>query len=467
MSTVDDFFVMDPNMSMKKVLGTGANKLIQSGDIIEGVITEIYPDEVRVDINSKSEGSLPLDEIKDPATNQLRFKKGDKLVVYVIFPETADGKMLLSYAKAQVEQLWFELEEHHKKNSSIAVKIIEANRGGLIGVYRDNIRGFIPLSQLTTHHRPKIKKGQEGDPLILDQLRKLITSTLTVRIIEIDAKRNRLIFSERAASIQNPNLINDIKVGQQMSGKISNIMKFGLFIDLGGFDGFVHISEVSWNRITPDDLFSRFKIGDEVKIIVIDINEKVRRVSLSIKQLEPNPWSAIASKYYVGQLVEGTVSAIADFGVFIELEKHFEGLLYMADFKRKEGAGLKNNYQIGQKLKVKISSIDTEKKRLGLVLATEGGATTTLGAESSPPASEGDTVPKPPTALLVAERDEAIKQFTTLEGVGKTTAQRLYEAGYKNLSELAKASMSELSLVPGIRRSLADKIIQGAQGPKS
>jgi len=300
MSLVDTLFQINNSVSMKQLLADSKEKLLQVGAIVEGTIREIYSDEARIDINAKSEGSLPIDELKDPDSNTIDYKKGDKILVYVLCTETKDGKILLSSSKAQVERMWFELEELNKNNESFEVKIVEANRGGLIGIFKGKIRGFIPLSQLSVHHRPKLKKGEEKDNNVQTQLQKLLNSHLTVRIIEVDAKRNRLILSERAAEVQNPNLINELSVGKHVEGKISNILKFGLFVDLGGFDGFVHISEVSWNRIKPDDLFTKFKIGERIKVVVIDIDDNGKRVSLSIKQLEPNPWIAVASKYHVG-----------------------------------------------------------------------------------------------------------------------------------------------------------------------
>lgn len=532
---LDSFFHIDTAATMKGLLESDGEKQLQVGDIVEGTIVQIQNEEVRVDISAKSEGVIPLDEIKDINTGKLEYQVGDKILVYVLWTETKEGKVLLSYSKAQVEKLWFDLEELNRNNHSLDVKIIEVNRGGVIGLYEGKVRGFIPLSQLSVHHRPKIKRGEERDNSITVQLEKLLGSVFSVRIIEVDPKQNRLILSERAAEVQNPNLINELSIGQHIEGKVSNILKFGLFIDLGGFDGFVHISEVSWNRIKPEELYTMYKIGQKIEVVVIDIDQGSKRVSLSIKQLQQNPWIALASKYYVGQILKGRITALADFGLFVELEKNFEGLLHISDIKLERDQKIADVYQDGQEIEIKILNIDTDKKRLGLgfkdtqasgpgkivrkddkkddkkddakgekeedkktenkdqkseqsdTSAETTSDVKTINNKPSPETAESpekksstpETPPKPADSdqdatvdqspehkqdsEVTEDKSEVVKRFASLEGVGNTIAERLYDAGYRTLDDIVKAGTSELTLVPGIRRSLAEKIIEHAQ----
>jgi len=321
------------------------------------------------------------------------------------------------------------------------------------------------------------------------QLQSLLQSSLTVKIIEVQAKRNRLILSERAAEVKSPTMRTDLKVGEVLTGRISNILNYGIFVDLGGFDGFVHISEISWKRINPDDLLKTYKIGQKIDVLVINIEEDGKRIALSLKQLSPNPWNLYASKYFVGQIVEAKVSNITDFGLFLELEPDFEGLVHQSEIPENDEVHFTQRYKVGQQLQPRVLSIDTNKQRITLSLKEVKEVDKVTSStpkdeeklqvkelkENVPIAKEekisvvketkvsGTALSLPEVGIMTDEENTFLEFLTSLEGVGKTTAKKIIEAGYTTKEKVADVGLSKLSLIPGIRRALAEKIIQACK----
>ncbi len=479
MPTIDSYFEDAHSLTMAQVVKqfTQDFKVITQGDVITGKVVAVYPDELRVDLNAKSEGIVPITEVIDPQTGNSLYQVGDEISVFIISPETKDGKILLSANKASVEQKWRDLEESNKEQHTIEVTVIDVNRGGLLVIFDNVIRGFIPLSQLSMKHRPKLKKDAKSEE-VKGQLQSLLHSALTVKIIEVQAKRNRLILSERAAEVKSPTMRADLKVSEKLTGKISNILNYGIFVDLGGFDGFVHISEISWKRINPDDLLKTYKIGQKIDVLVINIEEGGKRIALSIKQLSPNPWNLYASKYFIGQNVEAIVSNITDFGLFLELEKDFEGLVHQTEIPELDDVHFTQRYKVGQKLTPRVLSIDTNKQRITLSLkeAREGASPAKeLTPEVVVSADTSNTTPEKVEKIEKEEKEDKkhvivdesiadehqvfVEYLTSIEGVGKATAKKICEAGFTSEQLVIEAGLSKLSLIPGIRRALAEKII--------
>lgn len=319
-------------------------KSLTKGQIVEGVIVAKNHDQVLVDIGAKAEGFIPSRELPD--IDEINI--GDKISAFVIATEGDGGQAVLSVKKAGGELRWNQLAEKMNKGEAVNVKGIEANRGGII-VEFDGLRGFIPSSHLLSSPNSSVGKGME------------------VKIIEVDKKLNRLVFSERDAHPEEAKLPKaefQFKEGAALEGKVNKILPFGLLIGLPGeVEGLVHISEISWDRV--GNLEEMYKIGDKVKVKVSTIDSATGKISLSIKQLQDDPWKEAEKKYPVGKEIESTISRVSSFGAFVQLEKGIEGLIHSS--KIPYGAKL----QPGDKVNISIDLFNPEQRRVALRLVTE------------------------------------------------------------------------------------------------
>ncbi len=296
------------------------------GDILEGTVVKIDPDQILVDIGFKTEGVVPgaeLERIK-PET----IKVGDQVLVYVVNPEDKSGNVVLSLTRAQLERDWRNAEKLFESGEIFEATVSGYNRGGLI-VHLGKVRGFVPASQLSS----VTQQGDEG--VQSDQLAKLVGQKLKLKIVELDRERNRLILSERAAirewrRQQKERLLAELQEGDILRGEVSSLCDCGAFVDLGGADGLIHLSELSWGRVShPSEVL---KVGDEVEVYVLKVDRKERRIGLSLKRLQPDPWSQVEERYSVGQLVEGTITKLTDFGAFARLkDDEIEGLIHISE----------------------------------------------------------------------------------------------------------------------------------------
>jgi small subunit ribosomal protein S1 len=342
-----------------------AFRRLKSGDIVDGEIVSVTPTEVLVDVGAKSEGVVPSKELERLGREGLdSLQVGDSLSVYVVRPEDRNGDLILSIRRAEEENDWRRAETQYEAGTNFDTQVAGFNKGGLI-VRLGKLRGFVPASQLAAGHRGSDKQQPE------ERWARLVGEQIVVRIIELNRKRKRLILSERAATRQRreeqkETLLQQLRVGEVRQGVVSSLADFGAFVDLGGADGLVHLSELSWNRSAkPRDVL---RVGQEVEVYVLNVDQQRKRIALSLKRLEPEPWTTVESRYYVGQLVEGIVTRLANFGAFALVNDEIEGLIHVSELSSARVNHPQEVVQEGEKHVMRIVRIDPKRRRMGLSL---------------------------------------------------------------------------------------------------
>jgi small subunit ribosomal protein S1 len=378
---------------------------IKRGDVVEGVIVRIDQDEILVDIGLKSEGVLSTKEL--PASGYGSFNElhlNDKVLVYVIQPETSEGHAVLSLKRANTERQWRIAEEQYKNNELLKAKVIDYNKGGLI-VDVAGIRGFVPISQILNLKREEVASGGESQETAA-KLQSMKDKELQLKIIEINRARNRLILSERLAvqewrQRRREELLDELKPGEVRKGVVSNLANFGAFVDLGGADGLVHISQLAWSRVNhPSEVLH---VGQEVEVQVLSVDKEKKKIALSIKRAEVDPWTTVEQRYAPGQIVTGVVTKIAPFGAFARIEDGIEGLIHLSEIT--PGVDPKTVLHEGAQLQLRILRIDAERRRLGLSLrqveepdAEKEAAPAEAAANTEAPATNNEQAPAPQPA---------------------------------------------------------------------
>ena len=337
-------------------------------EIREGVIARITPGEVLVDVGAKSEGVITGRELEtlDAAMRQ-SLAVGQTVLVYVMDPEDRNGNIVLSLSRAKEEKDWRTAEALLASQEVYTGPIAGFNKGGLI-VKIGNVRGFIPASQLSAARRRR-SEGETPE----QKWGRMVGETTQVKVIEVDRSRNRLILSERAAvkesrEAQKDRLLSEIKVGEVRKGHVISLAEFGAFVDIGGADGLVHLSELSWKRVNhPNEIL---KVGQEVEVVVLNVDRERKRIGLSMKRREDDPWMAIQKKYQVGQLVAATITKLTKFGAFarIEGEDDIEGLIHISELAEGHIDHPKEVVAEGQNVTLRVVKVDAEKRRMGLSL---------------------------------------------------------------------------------------------------
>jgi small subunit ribosomal protein S1 len=338
------------------------------GDIRKGFIARITANEVLVSIGTKSEGVIPAKELEklDAAARAL-LHEGQEITVYVINPEDHAGNVLLSLARAQEETDWHQVEQLMSSQTVYSGRVDGFNKGGLI-VKVGNLRGFVPASQFSLSRRHR-SEGETPE----QKWSKMVGEPIHVKVIEVDRSRNRLILSERAAAkeareSQKERLLNELHEGEEHVGHVISLASFGAFVDLGGADGLVHLSEISWKRINhPSEVL---KVGQKVRVRVLGVDRERKRISLSMKALAQDPWAEVLGALHEGQLVTATVTKLAKFGAFARLEGHdeVEGLIHITELSEKRIEHPREVLQEGQTLTLRVVKVDPQARRIGLSL---------------------------------------------------------------------------------------------------
>ncbi len=338
----------------------------QAGEIRMGMIASIGQSQILVSIGAKSEGVITGRELEsiDPET-RAAMKVGEEIPVFVLSAEDSSGNIMLSFTRAQEQKGWAEVEKMLEDNSTFTGKIEGFNKGGLI-VPIHGLRGFVPASQLGISRRMAIT-GDTPDA----RYASMIGEEITVRVIEVDRKRRRLILSERAASTETrqsikERVIESLEEGKEYTGKVTSLADFGAFVNVNGADGLVHLSEISWEHIQhPSEVL---EVGQEVKVKVIHIDREKKRIGLSIRALQDDPWRRKVEKFKVGQLVEGVVTRLTKFGAFARIEGDLEGLIHVSEISETRIEHPKEKLHEGDVLTLRIIRIDPEQRRIGLSL---------------------------------------------------------------------------------------------------
>jgi small subunit ribosomal protein S1 len=379
------------------------------GDIRYAEVLRIDDDQIIVDIGGKTEGVVPkadLERMGEDALSEIQV--GDKVPVYVLRPESADGDVIVSLNMARTMEDWRRAEKFFEDGEVFEGTVSGHNKGGLL-VYFGQIRGFVPASQLSGLSR---RSGQEER---MGMLSKMEGQQLLLKVIEVDRQRRRLILSERAASREwrdqrKDELLDQLQEGDIRAGKVRNLCEFGAFVDLGGADGLIHISELSWRRVKhARDVL---KVGEEVEVYVLRVDRDRKRIGLSLKRLQPDPWQVAEEKYEVGQIVKATVTNIVDFGAFARIEDGMEGLIHVTELSDGDFAP-RDLVREGEELYVKILSLDANRQRMGLSLKQAPSREEVEGEEAwAEIAEEGEPEAEPaPDVSLAAAEEEPTVQF--------------------------------------------------------
>jgi len=333
------------------------------GDLRKGVVIQIDEAGLLVDCGFKREGFVPADDL-DSLDEETRagIRPGVEVPVFVVRPENKEGQPILSVQEAQRLEDWLKAEQMMANDELYPGIVSGFNRGGLV-VEFGRIRGFVPASQVVGMPR-RLPENERRR-----RLEAMIGKEIGLKIIEVDRYRRRLIFSQRRAlrawqELKREQVINQLTEGEVRHGQVTDITSFGAFVDLGGADGLVHVSELSWKRVdNPREVLS---VGQEVDVYVLNIDRERKRIALSLKKLEPDPWTLVDDHYRVGQLVEGRVTRVLDFGAFIELDLGIEGLLHVSEMIGTPELQPAEILQRGDTPLVKIIRIDTRRRRIAL-----------------------------------------------------------------------------------------------------
>ncbi|MEP6638811.1 MAG: 30S ribosomal protein S1 [Chloroflexota bacterium] len=388
-------------------------KSFKHGDVVEGQVVRIDKDEILVDIGAKSEGVVSNRELFGRhGEGQPELAIGDTVLVYVLQPESPEGHVVLSLRRAGLERKWRAMQEQFEAGVIIEAPVIDHNKGGLI--VDCGIRGFVPISQIVDFpRRPQNDQPRDAAQEIAEKLMPFVGRKLRLKILEVNRKANRLILSEKVALYEErrekrDELFSSLQVGQKVTGTVRSIAPFGVFIDLGGIDGLVHKSELSWNKVNNPE--SGYHVGEEVEAEVIDINHERGRISLSIRRLQPDPWHSTVADFKVGDIIDGTVTKLVNFGAFVRVRDGLEGLIHISELSHQRVAHPGDVVHEGQSLKLKIISLDSERHRLGLSLkqaeepparpAVEAGAP---GVPSAPGAPRPERRPRPERSYSMSD----------------------------------------------------------------
>lgn len=337
----------------------------EPGEIIEGAVIALSKHRVLVDIGGVNTGIISGRETRDSMETVKELEIGSPVHASVLESENEEGFVVLSLRKASQDRAWQKFVTAFEEKEVVTVKANEANKGGLL-LEVDGIKGFIPVSQLAPLHYPRVN-GADAN-LILQKLKKLIGVPLDVKIINLDQDTGKLILSERAAfREERQQALGDLKVGTVVEGKISGVVKFGIFVAFDGLEGLVHISEIAWGHVSNPSDFG--KVGDPVKVEVIGIEGD--KISLSIKRLTDDPWKDAAKAFEVGKTVTGEINRIAPFGAFMKLTDDINGLIHLSEMAHEDGTQVNDPGDVvsaGQTVEAKVIDVNLDDHRIGLSL---------------------------------------------------------------------------------------------------
>lgn len=347
-------------VSMDDLLEQSDLQALKQGDAIEASVTSIKKHEVWLDLGPHGIGVVMRREIGHGQSLEM----GQKVKASVVDPEIENGHALLSLRKAAKDKGWDELQNFFDKQEVIEVEAYDANRGGLL-VELEGIRGFLPVSQLSADHYPRVSGADKDE--ILQRLNSLVNKPLRVRLLDVSRKDNKLIFSEKEAikdDIQSR--FSELKAGDVAEGTVTGVIDFGAFVNVDGIEGLIHISEISWERV--EDPRNYVKVGDKIKAKIIAIDKD--RLSLSLKQMSEDPWIKDVEKIKKGQTVEGTITRITPFGAFVQLTPAVEALVHVSEIAEgnNDTVDPEKIFKLNEKKKFKILDINQEARKIALSL---------------------------------------------------------------------------------------------------
>ncbi|AKA72297.1 30S ribosomal protein S1 [Clostridium scatologenes] len=331
-------------------------KSIRRGEIVKGKIISVTEKGAIVNIGYMSDGILSKDEVVENEEDNLMdiLKENEEICVYVLDMNDGEGNVLLSKKVADKIKSWDELEKIFEEKADIETTVKEVVKGGVV-TYIKGIRAFIPASQLSLSY--------------VEDLKSFVGKTLTVKIIEFDKDKEKVVLSRKViekveAESKKQQLLNSLKPGEKRSGVVSRLAKFGAFVDLGGLDGLIHVSELSWKRVNnPSDVVS---VGDKVEVYILSVDKESNKIALALKDVNENPWKSIGDKFKIGDIVDGEVSKLASFGAFVGIQPGVEGLVHISEISEDRIAKPSDVLSLGDKVRVKILDIDDKENRISL-----------------------------------------------------------------------------------------------------
>jgi len=359
--------IADENVSMDDLLASSVDfEKPELGAVITGKVVSVSKNRLVVDLNGVAVGISSGRETHDSNDTIKDLKEGDEVKTVVIEEENEDGMVVLSLKRASQATTWDKFDVAYKDGEIIDVQITEANKGGLL-IDVDGIKGFIPVSQLAPAHYPRVEDANSTQ--ILSRLQKLVGIKLSVKIINLERSSGKMILSERAAQQGKAKAsLGELKVGSHVKGRVSGVVKFGIFVTFDGLEGLVHISEIAWGHVSNPHQYA--KVSDEVDVEIIGIeNEKL---SLSMKRLIPDPWSVIEEKYPIGSKVKGVVNRFSPFGAFVQLEDDINGLIHLSEISDQKVEDPADFLDVGQEVEAEVINIDRDEHRIGLSLKKTG-----------------------------------------------------------------------------------------------
>jgi small subunit ribosomal protein S1 len=345
-------------ITMDELLAGSDVQNLKVGDVIEGSITSVKKHEVWVDLGPHGVGVVMRREIG----HGQKLEPGEHVTTSVVDPELDEGYALLSVRRAAKDRGWDELQRIFEDGETIEVSPYDANRGGLL-VELEGIRGFLPVSQLAAGNYPRVSGADKDE--ILQKLNALINKSIKVRILDVSRKDNKLIFSEKEAVKDDTQaMFTKLKVGDKVEGLVTGVIDFGVFVNVDGIEGLIHISEISWERV--EDPRDYIKSGDKVEAKIIAIDKD--RLSLSLKQMSEDPWLQEVKAFKVGDTVEGRVTRITPFGAFVQLSSSVEALVHVSEMSSEDSVDPEKIFRLNEKKDFKVIDIDTDSRKIALSL---------------------------------------------------------------------------------------------------
>lgn len=408
------------DVSMEDWLEDHDHRSLSRGDIVRGEVVHIGDYGLMVDVGAKAEGLVPTTDLErlDPE-KVTALAEGDRILVYCITPEDRQGNILLSISQAQVAQDWERAEEVYNTGEVFQSEVAGHNKGGVI-VYFGKVRGFVPASQLARRRRAQFDESDAAQPWS-----ELLGEDVWLKVIECDPEENRLILSEQAAMRQRrkgmrEKLLAELEEGDVVTGEVTSLADFGAFVDLGGADGLIHISELAWERVRhPREVLD---LGDEVEVQVISIDEDRKRIGLSMKRLTPEPWEVIDEHFQVGDLVQGTVTKLTNFGAFARIAGGLEGLIHISELTDRAINHPSEVVQGGDDVTLRIIRIEPERRRIGLSLRQVDSEEAWLAETSDSAATENEDA-QPASGEAPAENTETEPVDSALEPVAEPAVE--------------------------------------------
>lgn len=421
-------------------------KIFSEGDIIAGIVVKVDKDEVLLDIGYKSEGVIPARElsIRYGVKTEEVVKVGDEIDALVLQKEDKEGRLILSKKRAQYQRSWDLLEKNMVENEPIEGEVIEVVKGGLI--LDIGLRGFLPASLIDVHR--------------VKDLHSFPGTKLTCNIIEMDRNRNNVVLSRRAfleetAGERRKILLDNLEKGMRVSGKVSSIVSFGAFVNLGGIDGLIHISELSWCHVEkPSEVLS---VGDEVDVEILEVDKERERISLSLKACQADPWEQLSRDVQVGEVICGTVTKLVPFGAFVQVRPGIEGLIHISELSRRHVEQPDEVVAVNQDIDVKVIDIDIDRRRISLSLKQIMGDLEEEYEEEIAVKAEL-TVEEEETAEEAVE--ESLEEAATSEAeleVAAEAAEELVEAVVEEIVEVAEELAEE---IVEVAEELAEEIVE-------